>query len=85
MRDLKDTVAWITGAGTGIGEGAAVAMAREGAKVILTGRRLDPLEQVSKKIEDAGGFVEIAQGDAMDRPGMMALAKDIQNLSLIHI
>ena len=27
MRDLKDTVAWITGAGTGIGEGAAVAMA----------------------------------------------------------
>ena len=32
MRDLKDTVAWITGAGTGIGEGAAVAMAREGAK-----------------------------------------------------
>ena len=50
MRDLKDTVAWITGAGTGIGEGAAVAMAREGAKVILTGRRLDPLEQVSKKI-----------------------------------
>ena len=57
MRDLKDTVAWITGAGTGIGEGAAVAMAREGAKVILTGRRLDPLEQVSKKIEDAEGLV----------------------------
>ena len=79
MRDLKDTVAWITGAGTGIGEGAAIAMAREGAKVILTGRRLAPLEQVSKKIEDAGGFVEIAQGDAMDRSGMMVLAKDIQN------
>ena len=49
MRDLKDTVAWITGAGTGIGEGAAVAMAREGAKVILTGRRLDPLKKFLKK------------------------------------
>ena len=55
MRDLKDTVAWITGAGTGIGEGAAIAMAREGAKVILTGRRLDPLKQVSKKIDFHGG------------------------------
>ena len=78
MRDLKDTVAWITGAGTGIGEGAAVAMAREVRKS-FNWASIGPLEQVSKKIENAGGFVEIAQGDAMDRPGMMALAKDIQN------
>ena len=78
MRDLKDTVAWITGAGTGIGEGAAVAMARDGAKVILTGRRKDPLERVSEKITNAGGFVEIAQGDALDRSGMMTLARDIK-------
>ena len=78
MRSLRDMVAWVTGAGTGIGEGAAIALAREGVKVILTGRRREPLEIVAKKIADAGGKVEIAQGDAMDRTGMQALAVDIK-------
>ena len=67
MRNLKGTVAWITGAGTGIGEGAAIALAREGVNVILTGRRIAPLNQVADKIKNSGGSVEIAQGDAMDR------------------
>ena len=79
MRNLNGMVAWITGAGTGIGEGAAIALAREGVKVILTGRRKNPLESVAEKVNKAGGDVEIAQGDAMDRPGMKSLALDIKN------
>jgi len=77
MRNIDGMVAWITGAGTGIGEGAALALAREGVKTVLTGRRAGPLETVAEKIKAAGGHAEIAQGDAMDREGMRALAADI--------
>ena len=77
MRNIDGMVAWITGAGTGIGEGAALALAREGVKTVLTGRRAGPLEAVAEKIKAAGGHAEIAQGDAMDREGMRALAADI--------
>jgi NADP-dependent 3-hydroxy acid dehydrogenase YdfG len=77
MRNIDGMVAWITGAGTGIGEGAALALAREGVKTVLTGRRAGPLETVAEKIKAVGGHAEIAQGDAMDREGMRALAADI--------
>jgi NADP-dependent 3-hydroxy acid dehydrogenase YdfG len=78
MRNLKGTVAWITGAGTGIGEGAAIALAREGVNVILTGRRIAPLNKVVDKIKNSGGSVGIAQGDAMDRSGMKDVAAGIK-------
>ena len=46
MQDIKGKIAWVTGAGTGIGEAAAKALAAEGVIVILTGRRKEPLEKV---------------------------------------
>jgi len=39
MTPLKDKVAWITGAGGGIGEASAKALAHSGAHVVLSGRR----------------------------------------------
>ena len=50
MGKLDGKVAWVTGAGTGIGEAAALALAEEGATIILTGRRRDPLESVAARI-----------------------------------
>ena len=50
MRNLTGKVAWITGAGTGIGEAAAVALAKAGMKVILSGRREAELKRVSAAI-----------------------------------
>ena len=44
MSDLNHLIAWVTGAGSGIGEAAAMALAREGATVVLTGRRRGALE-----------------------------------------
>ena len=77
MRNLNGMVAWVTGAGTGIGAGAAIALAREGVHVILTGRRLEPLEVVASSISESDGNVEVDQGDAMDRSGMKKIAADI--------
>jgi NADP-dependent 3-hydroxy acid dehydrogenase YdfG len=55
MKLLDGKVALVTGAGTGIGREAAILLASDGARVILTGRRLQPLEEVAAQIESEGG------------------------------
>ena len=71
MARLDGKVAWITGAGSGIGEAASLALAKEGATVVLTGRRADALETVAKAIADQGGTVHVAAGD-VTRPEVAA-------------
>jgi short-subunit dehydrogenase len=46
MKSLKDQVVWITGASSGIGEALACRMSAEGAKLILSSRRIAELERV---------------------------------------
>ena len=55
MKLLDGKVALVTGAGTGIGREAAILLASDGARVILTGRRLQPLQEVAALIESEGG------------------------------
>ncbi len=57
---LKDKTAIITGGGTGIGLACAQLFAKEGARVVIFGRRQDRLEQAQKKI---GSAVLAIQGD----------------------
>jgi NADP-dependent 3-hydroxy acid dehydrogenase YdfG len=64
---LSGKVAWVTGAGSGIGEAAALALAREGAALALSGRRREALQQVADRIAQAGGKALILPGDSVPR------------------
>ena len=74
LRDMTGEVAWITGAGTGIGESGAIKLAEAGCKVILSGRRTAPLENVAAKIP---GDVTIEPLDVSDHDDVMAVAERI--------
>jgi NADP-dependent 3-hydroxy acid dehydrogenase YdfG len=67
MAELKGKVAWVTGAGSGIGEAAAIALANEGASVVLTGRRREPLDRVAESIERSGARALVEPGDLTRR------------------
>ncbi len=53
--ELAGRTALVTGASSGIGYGAALALGREGVRVALTARRSERLEQLSKEIVAGGG------------------------------
>jgi 3-oxoacyl-[acyl-carrier protein] reductase len=64
---LKNKNAVIYGGAGAVGSSVAIAFAREGARVFLTGRTLSKLEAVAKQILAEGGLVEIAQVDALNK------------------
>jgi NADP-dependent 3-hydroxy acid dehydrogenase YdfG len=64
--ELRGRVVVVTGASSGIGEGAATAFARRGAKVVLAARRLDRLEELAGRIESAGGTAFAVRCDVTD-------------------
>lgn len=60
---LKDRAVWITGAGTGIGRALALAFAREGCRLALTGRSRETLAETQAMVEAAGGSAVLAMAD----------------------
>jgi len=60
---MAEKVALITGAGTGIGKAAALALSQEGYAVVLSGRRKDKLEEVAAQ---AKSRTLIVPGDVGD-------------------
>jgi len=65
-RRFDDQVAWITGAGSGIGRAFAVELARRGAHVALSGRRRDKLDEVAREVEAAGRRALVVPCDVTD-------------------
>jgi 3-oxoacyl-[acyl-carrier protein] reductase len=61
---LKGKVVLITGASAGIGRASALALAREGAYLVLTARRFNRLEELVKAVEKVGGKAISIVGDA---------------------
>jgi NAD(P)-dependent dehydrogenase (short-subunit alcohol dehydrogenase family) len=72
MEPLDGKVAWIAGAGGGIGRACAVAFARAGARVALTGRRLPPLEETAVLTGAPPGDVVMAPADVSDAGAVAA-------------
>ena len=70
---LKDKIVVITGATSGMGRASAVLFAREGAKVVMTGRRKELGEEVAKGIRNDGGDVIFVQAD-------VSRAEDVQKV-----
>jgi NAD(P)-dependent dehydrogenase (short-subunit alcohol dehydrogenase family) len=66
VKRLDGKVVWVTGGGSGIGEAAAMTLAAEGAAMVLTGRRPEPLAEVAEWIRDAGGVAHVQPGDLTD-------------------
>ncbi len=63
MVSLREKVAIITGGGTGIGRGIALALAAESARVVICGRRADRLEQTQKAVHEIGAQALAIQAD----------------------
>lgn len=60
---LKDQVALVTGGGTGMGRATALEMAQSGAKIVVLGRRPEPIEDCARVIREAGSEAIAISGD----------------------
>lgn len=66
MSSLKDKVAIVTGASSGVGYGVAKVLAKQGVKVCICARRLDKLKGLANEIEAFGGIALPIACDVMD-------------------
>ncbi len=74
MGRLDGRIALVTGGGTGIGRATGFLFAREGATVIVSGRRLEPLEAVVREIKADGGAAWAHSADMEDPTAVDGLA-----------
>ena len=71
MQDRK--IALVTGAGSGVGRAAAVALARDGWHVVAVGRREHPLAETVAECEREGGSGSVVTADVSDPASVTAL------------
>ena len=74
---MKGSVCIVTGAGSGIGEAAALMLGGRGAQVVLVGRTLSKLERVRRAIEAGGGAADVRPCDVGDMAAIRRLAEGV--------
>jgi len=77
MQNLQDKVALVTGAGQGVGQGIALALADRGAKVAVTGRTQEKLETTCAEIGNRGGEALPIVCDVKDAASMEACVQQV--------
>lgn len=93
MHSLKDKVVFITGSSRGIGREIALRVAREGAKVVVTGKTDSPhptlegtIYTVAKEIEEAGGVALPLRLDVRDETAVQeAVEKTVSTFGGIDV
>lgn len=73
--DVAGKTIWITGASSGIGAALAVAAARQGARVILSGRRAEALAEVAGRCQAQTLVLPFEATDLDALPGVVAQAE----------
>ena len=75
--NLKEKVALVTGASSGLGERFARVLAANGALVVLAARRLDRLKELRAQIESAGGEAHAVALDVTDQDAIRAAIDEV--------
>ena len=76
---LKGQVAFITGAGRGLGRGGAVVMAGLGAKVALVARTISELNETKERVEAVGGEALVLPTDLQDSGAIQAALQQVED------
>lgn len=74
---IKDKIAVVTGASSGIGYATALALAKAGAKVAIAARRTDRLQQLENEIKKSGGQCLIVTCDVTKRKDCESLIDSV--------
>ena len=75
--NLKEKVALVTGASSGLGERFARVLAANGALVVLAARRLDRLKELRAQIESAGGAAHAVALDITDQDAIRSAIDEV--------
>lgn len=79
---LSGKVALVTGASAGIGRATALALAREGASVLATGRRVDQLDALQGESAGLDAHVRCVAGDLTDEAFAVRLANEARDADI---
>jgi NAD(P)-dependent dehydrogenase (short-subunit alcohol dehydrogenase family) len=83
---LEGKAAWVTGGGTGLGRAMALRFSELGAKIAVSGRRPEPLEETCATIRASGGTAVAAPCDVRDPSAVdAALAAVLDGLGGLDI